>query len=162
MCRLALTVLSPAFLAACQPATTELTEEQKAEIAAEVNAINAEFWYAWRATDFDQGMSYYYNSPDLAFGFDGAVDYGYAEIDAKYRPGMAGVASQDITITSSETMVLAPDVVCTMETATYTATDTAGVTGPELSVAVTSIWVHRDGEWKIHIGHESFPPPESM
>ena len=85
MRRLALTVLSLAFLAACQPATTELTEEQKAEIAAEVNAINAGFWDAWRATDFDQGMSYYYNSP-----------------------------------------------------------------------------VHRDGEWKIHIGHESFPPPESM
>jgi len=162
MRRLAFAALSLAFLAtACQPATTELTEEQKAEIAAEVNAINTGFWDAWRAADFDQGMSYYYNSPDLAFGFEGAVDYGYAEIDAKYRPGMTGVVSQNITITSSETIVLAPDVVCTMETATFTVTDTAGVTGPEMSAAVQSIWVYRDGEWKIHIGHESFPSPES-
>ncbi len=162
MRRLTLAALSLAFMAtACQPATTELTEEQKAEIAAEVNAINAEFWDVWRAADFDRAMSYYHNSPDLAFAMEAVVDYGYAEIDAKYRPGFASVASQTLTVTHSRTTVLAPDVVCIMETARMSQTDTAGVTGPETDVALTNIWMLRDGEWKIHISHESLPTPES-
>ena len=161
MRRVALAALSFAFLAGCQAATTELTDEQKAEIAAEVNAINTEFWGAWRQGDFDRGMSYYYNSPDLALAYEGVVDYGYAEIEAKYRPGMANVASQDIAITSSETTVLAPDVVCTMDAGTYAVTDTNGVTGPQSAFAVTLIWVLRGGEWKIHIGHESMPSPQT-
>jgi hypothetical protein len=36
---LALASLSLTAMVACQPATPELTEEQKAEIAAEVNAL---------------------------------------------------------------------------------------------------------------------------
>ena len=148
-------------VAACQPATMEMTDAEKVAVADEVNAINAEFWDVWREADFDRGMSYYYNSPDLAFAMEGVVDYGYAEIDAKYRPGFASVASQTLTITDSRTTVLAPDVVCIMETAKMSLTDTAGVTGPETDFALTSIWVLRDGEWKIHIAHESLPTPEA-
>ncbi|UCG89178.1 MAG: nuclear transport factor 2 family protein [Gemmatimonadota bacterium] len=163
MRRLILAALAVALVAtSCQPAASELSEAERTAIAETVNAINAGFWDAWRAADFDRGMSYYDNSPDLAFAFEGAVDYGYAEIEAKYLPGMAGVASQEITVTDSRTTVLAPDVVCIMEAGSSSATDTAGVTGPEGSFAVTSIWVLRDGEWKIHIGHESFPSPESI
>jgi uncharacterized protein (TIGR02246 family) len=161
MRRFAVSVLSLTLLAACQPATMDFTEEQQAAIAAEVNALNAEWWDAWRAADFDRGMSYYYDSPDLAFVMQGALDFGYAEIAAKYGPGMADIASQDITVATSQTMVLAPDVVSIMDGGMYTATDTLGVTGPQTAFAVTNIWVRRDGEWKIHVGHESFLPPES-
>jgi hypothetical protein len=147
--------------AACQPATTELTDAEKAAIADEVNAINAEFWDVWRAADYEQGMLYYLNSPDLAFAMEGVVDYGYAEIDAKYRPWYANVASMTITVTDSRTTVLARDVVYIMETGTSSPTDTAGVTGPESPFALTHIWVLRDGEWKIHLGHQSLPTPEA-
>ena len=57
MRRLAVAALSLAFLAACQPATIELTEEQRAEIAAEVEALHAASWDAWRAADLDQATS---------------------------------------------------------------------------------------------------------
>jgi len=154
--------LSLFVFAACQPATVELTDAEKATIADDVNAINAGFWDAWRAADFGRGMSYYYDSPDLAFAMQGVVDYGYANVDAKYRPGMADVASQTITLTTSRTTVLAADVVCIMDGGTYTATDALGVTGPEMGFAVTNIWVLRDGDWKIHIGHESFPSPATQ
>ena len=149
--------------AACQVGVTvEMTDAEKTAIADEVNAVNAEWWDAWRDADFARGMSYYYNSPNLAFVMQGALDFGYAEIDAKYRPGMDGLASQDITLTNSQTVVLAPDAVTITDAGTYTATDTLGVTGPETGFAVTNIWVRTDGEWKIHVGHESFLPPESM
>ena len=145
---------------ACQPATMELTDDDKAVIADEVNAINAEFWEVWRAADFDRGVSYF-DSADFVFAYEGAVDYGLATFDAKWRPMYANVASQTITLTDSRTIVLAPDVVCIMEVGTFTATDTLGVISPEGSFAMMSIWMRRDGEWKIHLAHESLPTPEA-
>jgi hypothetical protein len=44
----------------------------------------------------------------------------------------------------------------------FAPTDTAGVTAPETSFALTLVYVLRDGEWKTLLGHESFPAPESM
>ena len=159
MRRLTLSVLSVAFLAACQPATTELTEEQKAEIAEEVNAIHGEFWDAWRAADYDRGVSYF-DSANLVFAYEGTV-FGFATFDEMWRPEFANIASQSITIGDSRTTVLAPDVVCIMDAATYTMTDTLGVTSPEGGFAFTGVWVHRGGEWKLHLVHESMPTPEA-
>ena len=51
-------------LAACQPATTELTDQQKAEIAAEVELRHDQYWDAWRVVDRDRGMSFFRNSPE--------------------------------------------------------------------------------------------------
>lgn len=158
MCRLTLPVLSLAILAACQPATTELTEEQKAEIAAEVNAIHAEFWDAWRAADYDRGVSYL-DSANLVFAYEGTV-FGFATFDEMWRPAFANIASQTISIGDSRTTVLAPDVVCIMDAATYTTTDTLGVTSPQESFAFTGVWVRRDGEWKLLLVHESVPTSE--
>jgi uncharacterized protein (TIGR02246 family) len=149
------------LVVACQPATMELSEEQEAEMAAEVNAVNAQYWEAWQAGDFERGMSFYYDSSDLAVAGQGAVEFGYTAVAAKYGPGMANVVSVAVTLTTSRTMVLAPDVVCTIEVGTYAATFTTGVTGPEMGFAFTNVWVRRDGEWKIHVAHESFPPPET-
>ncbi|NIN49579.1 MAG: hypothetical protein GTN62_05645 [Gemmatimonadales bacterium] len=58
-------------------------------------------------------------------------------------------------------MVLAPDVVCVTQLGTVSVTDTAGVTGPEIAFAYTAIWVRRNGEWKVLLGHESIPAPEA-
>jgi phenylpyruvate tautomerase PptA (4-oxalocrotonate tautomerase family) len=44
MRRILLAALAVSVFVACQPATTELTEEQKAEIAAEIRQVVAEFW----------------------------------------------------------------------------------------------------------------------
>ena len=162
MRRLAFVALSLAFLAtACQPATTELTEEQKAALADSVSAMHAEMWQPWLAADLDQGMPYFLNSPDVGWGWDGEIRYGYDNIDAWFRPNMAGVASQELTVADRRTVVLAWDVVCVMEHGTIAATDTAGVTAPPMPFAMTTIWVRRDGEWKIRLGHESTQNPES-
>jgi uncharacterized protein (TIGR02246 family) len=162
MRRLALAVLSLVFLAACQPATTELTEEQRAEIEAEVSAANAELHDTWSAVDFDRAMSPLYDSPNAAWGFQGEIDFGREAIAAKWRPYFETLSSQSLTVTESRVSVLAPTVVCINEIITATATDTAGVAGPEQIYAVTTVWVRDDGEWKVHTGHESLLPTEPM
>jgi SnoaL-like domain/Prokaryotic membrane lipoprotein lipid attachment site len=153
---LALTVL-----AACQPATTELTDGQKAEIAAEVNALHADFWDAWRAADVDRGLSYYPNIPEITYATDGDLFVGPSEVEDQARSWGADLASQTITITESHTTVLSSSIVCINERATYSQTNNAGVTAPERVFAGTYIWVLRNGEWKVEISHESGPISEN-
>ena len=52
MRRFVLAAFTMTVLAACQPATTELTEEQKAEIAAEIRQTARAFWSSIEETDF--------------------------------------------------------------------------------------------------------------
>ena len=146
---------------ACQPAAMELTDAEKAAIADDVNAITAEFFDVWRAADWERGMTYYYDSPEMVWAWEGVIDYGYAEVDAKYRPGFASVASQTFDITDSRTTVLSRDVVLFTATMLWSQTDTAGLTGPEMHIAWTGVWVLRDGAWKVQHAHTSQPPPEA-
>ncbi|MFQ6044962.1 MAG: nuclear transport factor 2 family protein [Gemmatimonadales bacterium] len=144
------------LMAACQPATTELTDERRAEIAAEVNALNSEYWDAWRAADWDRGMSYYADSPDFVWAAGGAVYLGLGTLQ-ETRPRFNHVASQTFTFRESRTVVMAPDAASVTALGTWAQTDTAGVTGPARDFAWTSVWIRSDGEWKIHLVHMSYP-----
>jgi hypothetical protein len=76
-------------------------------------------------------------------------------MDRTWRPFFTQLARQDLTFTDSWTVVLAPDVVCTIRAVTGIATDTTGTTRPEISSIETVVWVKRNGEWRGVIGHES-------
>ena len=160
MRRLALAVFSLVFLAACQPNTTELTEEQRAELTAEVSAINSEFWDVWREADVARGMSYYKDSPDFVLAISGQLIRGFSEFNDMAAAVFANVESQTITIDDSQTTVLGPNAAVVVEHVTYTQTDTEGVTGPEYTAAITSIWVRHEGEWKVGHFHNSSPVPQ--
>jgi hypothetical protein len=141
---------------ACRPGTMELTDGRKAEIAAAVNTANVEYWDAWRAADWDRGMSYYHDSPDFVWAAGGTVYYGLNALkDA--QPRFENVASQTFTFRDSRTVVMAPDAASVTALGTWAQTDTAGVTGPSREFAWTALWMRRDGEWKMHLVHMSYP-----
>jgi ketosteroid isomerase-like protein len=150
-------------VAACQSGTTELTQERRAEITAQVNARNAEFWEAWRAADWDRGMAFYLDSPDFVWAAGGAVFFGKTTLEGA-RSGFANVASQTFTFRDSRTVVMAPDAASVTATGTWSQTDTAGVAGPRREFAWTGVWIRRDGEWKLHLAHLSYlvPAPQSL
>lgn len=162
MRRLVFAAFAFTVLAACQTETTVLTEEQKAEIVNEVNALHTEAWNAWRLGDVDRGMSHFPDSPELTYVTEGQLFRGTAAVDDESRAMFVNVASQTVAITESYTDVLAPNVVCINETATYNVADTAGVVGPEGVFAGTYIWVRRDGEWKMQSSHESVVGTENQ
>jgi uncharacterized protein (TIGR02246 family) len=145
-------------LVACQPRAADLTEQRKAEIAAEVNALNAEYWEAWRAADWDRGMAYYVDSPDFVWAAGGVVHFGLNVLE-EARPGFANVASQMFAFRDSRIIVMAPDAASVTATGTWAQTDSAGVTGPARDFAWTAVWVLRDGGWKIQLVHMSYPVP---
>jgi len=157
MRRFVLAAFAFALVAACQPASNELTDYQKAEIAAEVELIHGQFWDAWRETDFEKGMSYYLNSPEFTFSYQGQMVSGYSAFRDLGESAFANVASQTISFAESKTTVLAADVVSITAQGTYVPTDTAGVTGAEATFAFTTVWVQRDGEWKVLVSSNSEP-----
>jgi len=157
MRRFVLAVFALTALAACQPAGTELTEDQKAKIKAEVNAIHKKFWDTWRETDFDRGMSYYLNSPEFTFAFQGQMISGYSAFRDFLESAFTNVASQAVGFNESQTTVLAPDVVCVTAQGAYSVTGTDGVTGPESNFVFTTLWVQRNGEWKVQLAFNSEP-----
>jgi len=162
MRRFVLAAFALTVLAACQPASIELTDYQKAEIEDEVQLLHDQFWDAWRETSVDRGMSYYLNSPQFTGAVEGQLIHGFAAFDDLARSVFANVARQSIRIDESQTTVMAHDLVCVIEHITYTQTDTAGETGPEYTSAITLAWALRDGEWKVYHFHSSSPTPENQ
>ena len=161
MRRIVFSAFAVIVFSACQSATTELTEEMKAEIAAEVELLHGQFWDAWRAADVDRGLSYYPDIPEAAYATEGDLFFGPSEMENQARSWGADLASQTITFTESHTTVLSSNIVCINARATYSQTDNAGATAPERVFAGTYVWVLHNDEWKVQFSHESGPYPET-
>jgi len=71
---LALAAVFASFSIACQATQVELTEDDKAAIAAEVNAlVDAERLASTDPVDFDKKMPLVHDSDQAAFSFNGGV-----------------------------------------------------------------------------------------
>jgi len=146
-----------ALLAACSASVeVTLTDDEKAAVAAEVDSVCDQIWYPiWEALDFDRGMAMYLDDPETAWVWESSVIYTRAGIDEAFRPGIEGPQRQEFNFPESRTIVLAPDVVYTIRAGSYFVIDEAGEAGPEVPFAETTVWVKRDGEWKVQLGHGS-------
>ncbi len=160
MRRLTLAVLSLAFLAACQPATMELTDADRAAIADEVTAIHTQFWNAWEAVDVERGMSYFRTDPDPVWAWNGETRYGVDNLGAWFGAALDPVERQEITFADRRVVVLGWDVAYVMERGSFSAFDGAGVEVMSGLFAASVAWVRSNGDWKVAGGHESVPVPE--
>jgi hypothetical protein len=165
MRRLVFVVLSLAFLAACQPATTELTEEQKAAIVDEIAGLYAEAAEAIRAQDVDGWLAYFENSEELTFtscvqdGPVAAYRSWSARADTTYAH-YAAIASMDrFEWGDLHTRLLASNVAVVTTTYEAVATDTAGVSFAGNATWV-AVWVRTDGQWKMANVAETWRWPE--
>jgi hypothetical protein len=157
MLRLILAVFTLTVLAACQPATTELTEEQKAEIAAEVTGRLDALWEELKQPDVDQLLTFTSQALGSFSVSDGVFTEWSPASDSMMRAALAEWEDQVLTVSETRTVVLSPDVVYTMRVGTDSVTLKSGEASPTRPWAWTSIWVRRDGEWRIMYGHDSHP-----
>jgi ketosteroid isomerase-like protein len=146
MRRLTLAAVSLAFLAtACQPATTELTDDQKAEIEQAVTQAYEGWWNAWAALEnIDDYMGYFDDwsvSPLSGWESSDALRSGSLEFFDEHR-------SWEIELGESRVLVLGPDVAALEGTAVSVVTDTSG-TAAEWTQRLTTVWVLRDSQWKM-------------
>ncbi len=177
MRRLVLATVCPAFLAACQPATSELTEDEVAAIAETVTDLQARVWDAVERVDVDDFMALWHDARETTAVVDGlalpsnstyemflnasGIFNNPASPETALLLFWPSTRSHEVTIGDSRITVLAPNVVHVMERGRFVWTDTSGTVWPEQGFTQSTVWVLRDGDWKMLFGHYSVPTPES-
>ena len=154
-----LAVFALTVLAACQPATTELTEEQNAEIAAIIDSLTDEWWDAWNALDVERGLSFIHDDPRMTWTGAARTLYSVAEGREVWGPHLAGLERQVHDVTNARTVILAPDIVWTLREFEFQVIDTTGTVVSEGQSIETAVWVEKDGEWKLLVGHDDNATP---
>ena len=150
MQRLMVPILLVAAVAACRPATTTLTEEQKAEIEKEVNAANAAYWDASRAGDWDREKAFYLQTPEFVWVSGGRAFWGYQKL-ADARAAHQDLVSQTFVFRHTETLAITSDVASVTAEVLWTQTTSDGVTTPEREFGWTAVWVRHEDGWKMHL-----------
>lgn len=149
MRRIVFAAFALTVLAACQPATTELTDEMKAEITEAVRQVNADYWAAWaRMENFDAYAAYYSNhSADFPL-----VEFGSREEHrSAVIPIWDGLHTWEIQQMELGVRVLSPDEAFLAGSTVSLLTDTAGVT-VVWEQDWANVWILEEGRWKLGAG----------
>jgi ketosteroid isomerase-like protein len=162
MRRIALAAFALIVLAACQPATTEFTDAERAAIRDTVTQLADAVFATFRALDVDGFMAPY--GSEVIWSENGVLGANRDSLVGAWSGVFAGI--QEVTSGDWGEVhvdVLGPDA------AVFTAAfDWTGVDTSEAEVEVagvwTTIWARTDEGWKIIHGHESLLPlpPDSI
>jgi hypothetical protein len=152
---------------ACQPATTELTEERKAAIAAEVRQAAAEMFEAAIALDTDRWLSYWPSELEQRYQGQPALFVNRLDIyptagrmRAVWEPSFAARSDHDFATENEYVAVLGEDAALWVYEGTYAVTDTLGNTAEPAPWTVSAVWVRGDAGWKILHWHQSWNPTD--
>jgi len=150
--------LSLLILAGCQTQGA-FTQADLDAAEAEIRVELDNFWQAWSATSFDEGMAFYSESPDMQFVTDGVLWESKAAAEEAFRPFFESLDHQEINLSDTRIMALTPEVVYATQTGSFTQFSRTGEVSPERTFATTLLWVKEGGEWKVLGYHESQPNP---
>jgi ketosteroid isomerase-like protein len=142
---------------ACQPPSTELTDEQRAAIRQEIEQVWAGLVTAAEALNPDPIRAAYAENPVVVL--NGVI---IEDFDARFELTRQFLGSLRILEGSYQNMhmeVLAPDVVVVTRNDDLAWTDTTGAEG-EWHSAWTGVLRRIDSQWKIIYAHESVALPE--
>ncbi len=167
--------LALAFTIACQPTMRDLTEDEVAAIADTVSNLQARVWDAVERVNVEDFMAFWHDVRETTTVIDGLAVSSYstyqmflnasgifnypARAETALLVSWPSTQSHGVTIADSRTTVLAPNVVHVLEQGRFVWTDTAGTVWPEQGFTQSTVWVRRDGTWKILFGHYSVPAP---
>ena len=153
MRRMILALIVFAF-AACQPATMELTDAQRAEIADEFRQFRMDLYASNEHLDIEPTLSAI--AEDVALIIQG-TRLSYEDFAPAVRGGFAALQSVAVDVKEMQVDVLTADAVVNTDVIDEVATDTSGQTF-EQTYLHTEVWVKRDSRWVMVAGHRSIPP----
>jgi len=160
MRRLVLTAFALTVLAACQPATTELRDEQKAAIVDEITRLCDESLISIRQLDQEGWLAYFHDSEDVTYAEAGEVFRGRSTLAEHLRTVWAPFAGFEGDWGELNIQVLTPTVAVVTSRFDFTGIDTAG-NETQFYGTWTGVWVEQDGEWKMVNAAETFPAAEA-
>jgi hypothetical protein len=151
--RITAAILVLTALAACQPTTPDLPQDQNAAIAAEVNAIFDRWPSFARAMDTEGHLEHFVNSEQLTISHPAGVLRSWSEYADYVRGKMETTASVDtLEFSEKRTWVIRSDVVVITAIGKQAMTDTAGdqVFGPTAFNGIwNTTWVKRNSRWQM-------------
>jgi len=154
------------LLASCQNKDTEITVEQQQEIT---NIIKSKIQFSRDSLSqntkeqFELGMQYWVESDDHAWvgkpAFWLNLMYLYQDKESimeSWDPDKISRQSTNITIEEEYVAVMSRESALYVSKGTFSITDKDGVTGPEIPMSGTAVWVLRDDDWKMLHRHLSW------
>ena len=154
MRRLAFAALSLAFLAtACQPATTELTDEQKAVIEEAVREASTEYTQFFHAEDINSYMSAASDWAGSPWPCCGTLD----GLRSAITDLLNGWTFEEFENGEMKVTVLGPDAAVVAFAQTGVQVDTAGVR-LETALDIAFLWVREAGQWRLVMGKDYSHP----
>ena len=163
MRRIVLAAFALTVFAACQPSTTELTEEMKAEIAAEIRQAVTEFWNSAETVDTEQWLSnwppeiesYFQTEPAFQVNMLNILS-GADDLREFWEPEFAARTANGIVLDNEHVAVLTEDLALHVSKGNFTVSDTSGNTTEPAPWTATTVWVRHSGEWKNLHMHQSW------
>ena len=140
--------------AACQPATMELTDAQRTEIADEFRQFRMDLYASNERLDVEATLNAI--GEDVALIVEG-TRVSYEQFAPGVRAGFGALASVSVDVREMEIDVLAAHAVVNTDMIDEVATDTSS-NRFEQTYLHTEVWVKRDGQWVMVAGQRSIPP----
>ena len=142
---------------ACTFRMREASDEEQAQVVAEIMALTQQVQAAAERTDV-LGLFRYHSDPGTFEHIHNGVRFTRDELIADYREIYADVESQEIDIGDPLISILSRNVVLVASQGTFKTTMKSGST---LSgdIAWTYVWQREGESWTLLHAHQSFPGP---
>jgi len=160
----AVTVFS--LFAACQappPSEPELTDEDRQEIASEIERLSGEMLELTRPEDMEAHLAFWSPSAESYFvGEPALFAQGVRVIRTMqglrdfFDPSAWNRQRTNFTILASRVALPSPVSALQVMEGHFSATNLEGETGPEYPWSATATWVKEDGTWKLLHFHQSW------
>jgi len=143
---------------ACQPATMELTEEQRATVTDELTQAYTDVTDVISRFDGEAWLGYFESSGDMYFTEFGEI-WSWSMLADTVRAHWPGMQMTSFAWGDLNIQVLAPDVGIVTTTFDESFTDAEG-TPMDMNGTFTAVWVRTDTGWKIVNASVTLPQPE--
>ena len=144
MRHLAIAVLSLVLLTACQPTTTELSDEQKAEIELAVREAATRHFDLW----FQEDLAGLLETMSFRMGAPWAVMESRDDARSFYERSFRRFDYEQVSTSDWDVHLLARDVVGARATYELTQTDSTG-TVVNWTARFNMVWVLEDSSWRL-------------
>jgi hypothetical protein len=155
------------LMISCQPKEVpEMTDAERQEIADIIKQKNQESLALNESMGeeaYEKMMSFWLDTDDPSWlGNPGAFVQGIRvvptleAIDKFFRPMLKSRTSTNFTVNKDYISVMSREHVVYVVEGSYSITNLEGETGPEYPWTATSVWVNKEGEWKMLHYHQSW------
>jgi ketosteroid isomerase-like protein len=145
-------------IAACQPASRELTQDEQIPIIDTLLQFQRDLFVAAEAIDAERVLSFF--AEDAAVSLDGTA-LAPAAFQEFLRSTYAGLERHEITWHPAEVSVLTRDIAIMTVGGLVTLVGVEGDTTVYRPVTWTEVFVRREGHWKLRQAHQSWGSPAS-